>query len=678
MITAIYIGTERLELFEDEEIKIKSKVSDIEDITKIFTDTSNDFTVPASDVNNAIFKHWYESDVINGFDARQKVPATIEMHGTNYKVGKIKLKKVNLKHNQPDNYSIEFFGNLVELKDKLRDDKLTDLDLSALDFVFNSANVKSKFQAIGDVAFSLLSNRRLFYDSEGIIEDNDKQTNIYFNGTDTNTGLRPRDIKASIKQLKIIEAIENKYSLEFSRDFVGEYDFSNQFLCLSGVGSAQTVVQLGLTNADEGTDPTVNGDIMMFEGQGTDTERITQGIQLGIEVAAGYEDVVYSFYIKNKDVIVGKKENVKGNFLQSNLLNVFSSSIAGGFKDVTFYLETSEPIVFQAEMYRNRFTRDRFKYNTGSLTPAINFNVSERLPDIKVIDYLKGIFKMSKLVAIPQKDGSLYLDNLTNFYKNGKVYDLSKYIDYEAHTVSAGTVLNEIQYKFQEPQTILNQKFLQNNGISFGDLEHFIYEDPNAIDKKLVDGKPLKFDLPFEQIVYEKIRDLSNDDLNPNMQYGLLQDENTEFVTIKPHIHYIETKVDDFRITEPTYVKYIPDSQQAESLTSWNIPIHILDSSDQLFSTVFGNEYNTFDGNIITNTLFSNYHKTYIENVFNVNKREYNFKAIEVPLDIVLNIQLNDVIVINKKYYRIQSLETSTSNNNIEFKLINDRNVVLI
>ena len=33
MITGIFIGTERLELFEDEEIKIKSNVSDIEDIT---------------------------------------------------------------------------------------------------------------------------------------------------------------------------------------------------------------------------------------------------------------------------------------------------------------------------------------------------------------------------------------------------------------------------------------------------------------------------------------------------------------------------------------------------------------------------------------------------------------------------------------------------------------------
>jgi hypothetical protein len=98
----------------------------------------------------------------------------------------------------------------------------------------------------------------------------------------------------------------------------------------------------------------------------------------------------------------------------------------------------------------------------------------------------------------------------------------------------------------------------------------------------------------------------------------------------------------------------------------------------QLYSSVFGNEFNSFNGSIISNTLYSNYHKEFIENVFNVNKREYNFKAIEVPLDIVLNIQLNDVIEINKKYHRIESLETNTSNNNIDFKLINDRNVNLI
>lgn len=677
MITGVYIGTERLELFEDEEIKIKSNVSDIEDITKIFTDTSNDFTVPASDVNNPIFKHWYESDIINGFDARRKVPATIEMHGMNYKVGKIRLKKVSFKHNQPENYSLEFFGNLVELKDTLLDDKLVSLDLNYLDFVYNSDNVKSRLQAIGDVSFSLLSKRRLLFDSTGTIDDNEKQTNIYYNGDDVNTGLRPRDLKASIKQLKIIEAIESKYSIEFSRDFLGGYDFSNQFLCLSGEEDLKTVVQLGLTNVDEGTDPTVNGNVMMFEGQGTDTERITQGIQLGIEVAAGYQDTVYSFYIKNGEKVVGKKENVKGNFLTSNVLNVFENEVDGDFNNVTFWLESSEKIVFQAEMYRNRFTRSRFKYNTGTLTPEIKFSISKRLPDLKIIDYLKGIFKMFKLVAIPKKDGSLYLDNLSNFHRNGKVYDLTKYIDYASHEVSAGTILNEIRYNFQEPQTVLNQQYVKNNGVGYGDLEHYIYEDPNAEDKKLINGDSLDFELPFEQIIYEKIKDLSKENTDTRIQYGLLQDENTDFVTIKPHVHYIERRATVYADLEPTVIKYVKDTNVSEFLESWNIPIHILDSENQTFSTTFGNEFNTFDSVLISNTIFSNYHKEYIDNVFTVNKREYNFKAIEVPLDIVLNIELNDIIEINKKYYRIDSLETSTSNNNIEFKLINDRNVNL-
>ena len=215
MITAIYIGTERLELFEDESIVIKSSVAKIEDITKIFTDTSNDFTVPASDKNNAIFEHWYESNLINGFDARKKVPAVIELSGINFKVGKIRLNKVNFKHNQPESYSLDFFGNLVDIKDKLQDDKLTDLDLSALDFVYNSTSVKTKLQTVGDVSFSLLSKRRLLYDSSNGTDNTDKQTNIYFDGTNDNTGLKPSDLTASVKQLKIIEAIESKYNFNF-------------------------------------------------------------------------------------------------------------------------------------------------------------------------------------------------------------------------------------------------------------------------------------------------------------------------------------------------------------------------------------------------------------------------------------------------------------------------------
>jgi hypothetical protein len=53
----------QLELFNDEQIVVNSSVQNISDISKVFTDFSQSFTVPASTINNAIFKHFYQSDI---------------------------------------------------------------------------------------------------------------------------------------------------------------------------------------------------------------------------------------------------------------------------------------------------------------------------------------------------------------------------------------------------------------------------------------------------------------------------------------------------------------------------------------------------------------------------------------------------------------------------------------
>ena len=46
---------------------------------------------------------------------------------------------------------------------------------------------------------------------------------------------------------------------------------------------------------------------------------------------------------------------------------------------------------------------------------------------------------------------------------------MTKYIDIETVDVSRGDVLNTISYKFQEPTTILNIQFKENNQIAYGD-----------------------------------------------------------------------------------------------------------------------------------------------------------------------------------------------------------------
>jgi len=108
----LYINGQRADLFNDETIEVTSSIQNVKDIAKVFTDYSQTFTLPASQANNKIFQHYYNSDVINGFDARFKVDAVIEINYQPFRSGKIKLEGVDLKDNVPYAYKVTFLGVL--------------------------------------------------------------------------------------------------------------------------------------------------------------------------------------------------------------------------------------------------------------------------------------------------------------------------------------------------------------------------------------------------------------------------------------------------------------------------------------------------------------------------------------------------------------------------------------
>jgi len=143
MVTKIYIENNLIDLFADETMELNSSIADSDDITKINSDYTKTFTVPASDNNNRIFKHYYDADIDNTFDARTKKDARIELDGLPFRTGKIRLEKVSVKSGAPSSYTINFWGNLINFKDLIKSDELTSLDLSAYDHEFNSDNVKT-------------------------------------------------------------------------------------------------------------------------------------------------------------------------------------------------------------------------------------------------------------------------------------------------------------------------------------------------------------------------------------------------------------------------------------------------------------------------------------------------------------------------------------------------------
>jgi len=89
----VYIEGQRLDLFKDEIISVTSKQQDIQDISKVYTDYSQSFSVPSTPKNDAIFQHFYQNDVNSTIDHNIRRDAYIEIDLTTFRRGKISLEK---------------------------------------------------------------------------------------------------------------------------------------------------------------------------------------------------------------------------------------------------------------------------------------------------------------------------------------------------------------------------------------------------------------------------------------------------------------------------------------------------------------------------------------------------------------------------------------------------------
>ena len=118
----LYINNQRVDLFDDEQIQVTSSVQNISDISKVFTDFSQTFTVPASPNNNAIFDHYYNNDVNGTFLAKERQTARIEINHTPFRRGKIQLEGAEIIQGEARSYRVTFYGDVVTLKDLFGDE----------------------------------------------------------------------------------------------------------------------------------------------------------------------------------------------------------------------------------------------------------------------------------------------------------------------------------------------------------------------------------------------------------------------------------------------------------------------------------------------------------------------------------------------------------------------------
>ena len=133
---------------------------------------------------------------------------------------------------------------MPNISDTIGEDMLSDLAFPALTHDWTSTSVIAGLQGAlfsGDLAYTLMANKRYFYNSHhGAHDINDTTINIANDASTSHaTGVVWSDLRPSIKLIKIIEAIETRYNaatyenpIVFSRDFFSTTEFAEQYLWL--------------------------------------------------------------------------------------------------------------------------------------------------------------------------------------------------------------------------------------------------------------------------------------------------------------------------------------------------------------------------------------------------------------------------------------------------------------
>lgn len=660
---------ERIEMFEDESVSITQSIKNVKDISKVFTAFSRQFTVPASKTNNKIFEHYYNFDIDNGFDARIRKSAKIELNHLPFRLGKIRLDGVDMRSNKAYAYRLTFFGSVIELKDVLGEDKLfslTDLDI---DFEYGSGDILDNLktlhatdaQSIVRTGISLpliTHSQRLYYDS-GV--ESEQSGNLHW-GTKVQ-GVKHRQLKYAVRLDRIIDAIQNQYSeITFASDSFfhdATKDIHKIYMwCHRKTGQVtiepgnEQKVPFTQTNFQTYFNIDVDGDAVPVNNAGANDTLVFLG-----NVNTNYKGE-YDLIIKKNGAIVQVYEKVSGTISPTFSTGAFSA----GDQYAAYIRTYDEPIVFTSLtwQYKQGTTTVETETSTdNTYESSYKFNIKDNMPEMKIIDFLSSLFKMFNLVAYVNDAEEIQVVPLDDYYTSTE-HDITEYIDVEKSQVNSALPFKEIFFKYKDTKTILANQHLQEiSDVEWGGQE---YTDTGNLDGEIYRVEP-----DFHHAKYEKLLDVSNLSNDTGIQVGYFVNDNEEAYLGRPLLMYINNQSPN---VDMSFVANTARIQIGSSL-SVNMPSNNEDidgnSSNSLHFDVEKSEYTNAD---LTSSLFSRFYQNYIENVFNSKNRLTKVNSV-LPIGKVINIELSDIIVIKGRKFRVNAMTTNLKDGRTEFELIN-------
>ena len=680
----LYIEGQEVELHDNESVVLKQALQDVRSLDKVFTDFTRTFNVPASKVNNKIFKHFYNFNIV-GFDARHKQDAELNLNYKPFKKGKIKLEGVQMKDNQPLNYRLTFYGSLVSLKSVFASDKISSLDGLSIDINYTSTGVSNLLQNGQDILLNGETITRGFI--APLITHTDR---LYYNSAEDTAGtfnLHPgiedkgvvwNQLKPAVKVYAIVKAIEFKYNIKFSDDFFSLTNtaFENLYLWLhkqKGGIFAEDDRNLVTVSGWNNIQGSLNGGsfgLGSFLNQSIDIDANRYITRLSVACANATEYEVMVYY---DEEIIYSSEHTGGatQIRQADQFRVQNPTRVNGQSALDsdrIYIRilSNAADTFSVGLDIADVYADGSKRTISAMTAGVNSTIktivaTDQMPDIGVMDFLTGMFKMFNLTAFFE-DNIIKVLTLDQFYANApKVYDITRYLDKANSEVNSALPYSLINFKYKEAKSFFAANHKQQFNQEWGSLS---YDDLGSAQ-----GPTYTVQLPFENQKFERLKD-SGGTTFTTVQWGFSVDIKQDPYLGKPLLFYAMREDASYGVlNQISYMDAVDGN--ASTISAYFIPSNSVDPLTDTQTLNFGSEKSEYARTNYDKSLFSTYYKNYIVDTFSQSRRLSKFQAY-LPLTTFSKLNLQDKIVVFNNLYKINTISTNLQTGLSALELINE------
>jgi hypothetical protein len=673
----------KADMFEDESVSITESLVNVRDISKVFTPFSQQFNLPASKLNNKLFRHYENLTIENSFDARFRHDAIIKLNGIDYRKGQIQFKSVTLKDNKAHAYKVVFYGETVELKEVLGDRELSSLDYGDLNFDYTSAQIRNRLTADATSLESLYGSNA----TDVLVPNIQHSKNMRYTTTGgyqefgTTNGLSYVDLKPAIRIRSIVQAINRTQSNFNITGFLDSQQIDDIYMWMhrnegfitnSTDGGGTQIIRNRFHSTAE-TDYTFNsnpsgasvGDVRTVFVTGTrwlQEYEITACIYTSTSVPytirilrtsdeeplldvtheAGTSQC-FTVDVDSRHFAIGSPIDIIVEVQTENALTITSQTLQIEKKEREDFFSVLPQTTTWVALY------DAVSFNTDN-----TFYISKQIPKMKVIDFLSGLFKMFNLVVY--RDGyNIITQTSTSFMNSGLSYDITKYVDSSTASLERLFQYKEMSFKFKSKKSFLVQYADEINQDEFGNELY----NPDA----KWDGGTYKVEVPFEKMMFERLTD-ENGAFTLIGQGAFINREYNPTIG-EPLLFCMERQANtdsEFTIDSTTPAFYRRPTQL--TTTNWDgvnkLSLNFSEEKDEFLLEVPSGSINLFD----------NGYDDYIEAVFDRKARMLKVSAY-LPLSILQKLKLNDRLVIANTVFVINKIKTNLLTNKSDLELYN-------